>query len=369
MKTCGQNQCTLQKYSLEIGEEFACHVTLYSLVLLGKYLFPDNRGASSSATINKILIPYTKISCNVFDLNLDSSGTLTFIVQGNYFNDNFGAASNSLTVKYKIGNGSYQTVASSNISLTGHNYEARVTVTGLNYRDTYEIVATATDKLTTAGEDNTYSITGHSIFDWGANDFNFNVPVSMQDNLTLAADAAILGYTDGEPHEALVPLDSTGDTVLGRGAYLKNNGSTKIMGTNVDILAHEDITINGKSLLNQKVLWQGGLMMSASHTANLNENISNQKNGIVLVFSLYRNSAAEDVSINSFFISKKEVELLNGAPHFFFLGINAGFSSLAGKYIYIHDNKLVGHEGNDDVGSSVISFNNSSYVLRYVIGV
>lgn len=328
----------------------------------------DNRGATSKTTINKILIPYTRISCNVFELNMATDGTLTFVVQGNYYNDSFGATSNKLTVEYKINDGEYVSVDAHDIEITGHNYEARVTVSGLNYRATYSVEAVATDKLSSAGYDNVYTITGRSIFDWGKEDFNFNVPVSMQDDLSLAADKGIFGV-GGEPIEALVPLDSTGNTVLGRGNYLRGNGNTLIYGRNVDIMAHEDVTINGKSLINNRLLWEGGLMMSAGHTANLNENISDQKNGIVLVFSLYRNGAAEDVSINSFFISKKEVELLPGAPHFFLLGINAGFSSLAGKYIYIHDDKLVGHEGNDDVGSSVISFNNSSYVLRYVIGV
>ena len=329
----------------------------------------DSRGATASTTVNRILIPYEKISCNIFDLVLGVNGTLTFKIEGNYFNESFGATNNSLTLKYKINEGSYVSVKNADIEFTGHNYAAYVTVTGLDYSQVYNVEAVAADKWSSAGKGNVYNITGKSLFDWGKEDFNFNVLVKAQEGVQVAADQAIYGDDEGSLHEALIPLDSTGNTVLGRGGYTRNNGDTIIYGTNVDIIAHEDITINGKSLLNQKVLWQGGMLMNQNHTANLNEAISQQKNGIVLVFSLYRNGAAEDVSINSFFISKKEVELLDGAPHFFFLGINAGFSSLAGKYIYIHDDKLVGHEGNDDVGSSVISFNNSSYVLRYVIGV
>lgn len=331
----------------------------------------DSRGATAKTTVNRILIPYEKISCNIFDLTLNVNGTLTFKIEGNYFNENFGATNNSLTLKYKINEGSYVSVKNADIEFTGHNYAATVTVTGLDYSQIYNVEAVAADKLSSAGGGNIYNITGKSLFDWGKEDFNFNIQVKAQEGIQIAPDQAVYGDDEGELHEALVPLDSTGNTVLGRGGYTRNNGDTIIYGTNVDIMAHEDITINGKSLLEQNVLWQGGYMMTAGHTVNLGEGnrISQQKNGIVLVFSLYRNGAAEDVSINSFFISKKEVELLDGAPHFFFLGINAGFSSLAGKYIYIHDDKLVGHEGNDDVGSSVISFNNSSYVLRYVIGV
>lgn len=327
----------------------------------------DNRGAIGMAQITKTLIPYTMVSSNIFNVKMDAHGDLSFRIEGNFFNESFGAVNNKLVLKYKLNTDEDYTIVEPTIE--NHNYFVDVVVYGLNYSQTYTIEAIATDKLSSDGGGEYYKIVGKPIFDWSKNDFNFNVPVMAQRGVEIAPDQAIYGYDEGDLHEALVPLDSTGDTVLGRGGYLRNLGNTKIYGTNVDIMAHEDITINGKSLLNQKVLWQGGMLMSQNHTANLNEAISQQKNGIVLVFSLYRDGAAEDVSINSFFISKKEVELLDGAPHFFFLGINAGFSSLAGKYIYIHDDKLVGHEGNDDVGSSVISFNNSSYVLRYVIGV
>lgn len=248
-------------------------------------------------------------------------------------------------------------------------YSTTLALEGLDYTESYHILVSVWDRV----GGNSYAsldITNRAVFDWNHHDFNFNVPVYHQDDVIVLEDKAIKGINgDGTVKSVFTPQNSFGDTVIGFDNFNEESGNTLIYGNRVDIMAHEGVTLNGKSLFEQRVLWEGGLMMSASHTANLAENISDQANGIVLVFSLYRNGAAEDVSINSFFISKKEVELLSGAPHFFFLGINAGFSSLAGKYIYIHDNKLVGHEGNDDVGSSVISFNNSSYVLRYVIGV
>lgn len=331
----------------------------------------DNRGATSKTTINKILIPYTRISCNVFELNMATDGTLTFVVQGNYYNDSFGATSNKLTVEYKINDGEYITVDSSNIEITGHNYEARVTVTGLNYRESYSVEAIATDKLSSAGYDNIYTITGQSIFDWGKEDFNFNVPVSMQGSLEMAVDQGIYG-NGGEPYEALMPRDSSGNTTLGRGGYQQETGRTIIYGNAVDIIAHEGVTVNGKTIAGHvdKILWSGVNQMGSGTSINLSDAISAQASGIVLVFSLYRNNAAEDVSINSFFVSKKEIELLSGAPHTFLMAINAGFSNIGAKYLYIYDNSIEGHEGNTISGTnSGITFNNSSYVLRYVIGV
>jgi hypothetical protein len=52
------------------------------------------------------------------------------------------------------------------------------------------------------------------------------------------------------------------------------------------------------------------------------------------------------------------------------MNINAGFSGFGAKYLYIYDNRITGHETNTASGAnSGVTFNNSQYVLRYVIGV
>ncbi|MBQ8044649.1 MAG: hypothetical protein IJ272_11005, partial [Clostridia bacterium] len=50
---------------------------------------------------------------------------------------------------------------------------------------------------------------------------------------------------------------------------------------------------------------------------------------------------------------------------------NATFSQVATKYCYIHDDKIVGNANNDKTGTgtSGITYNNTHWVLRYVIGV
>lgn len=333
----------------------------------------DNRGATSKTTINRILIPYSKISCNVFDTYLSTDGTLTFQVQGNYFNESFGVVNNSLTIRYRINNGSYKTVSSANVSITGDNYVANVVVEGLDYSQVYTIEAYAEDKLSSAGKGETYNVTGEPLFDWGKDDFNFNVPVIVQSGLNVPVGRAIYGEQNGGLREALVPLDSTGNTTLGRGGYQEETGRTIIYGNEVDIIAHNGVTINGKTVVGHtdKVLWSGSNTMGENVSINLSDSISNQASGIVLVFSLFRNGSAENVSINSIFISKKEIELLYGAPHTVLMAINAGFSSFGAKYLYIYDDSIGGHEGNTSSGTAAsgITFNNNNYVLRYVIGV
>lgn len=130
------------------------------------------------------------------------------------------------------------------------------------------------------------------------------------------------------------------------------------------------ITINGMDYGVNQVLWSGAYYMNASQTITLNKAISKQTSGIILVFSYYDSGAAQDHSFNTHFVSKKQVELFPNCGHTFMMGINAGFSSIGAKYLYFTDTTISGHSGNTTSGTnSGITFDNSKYVLRYVIGV
>ena len=110
--------------------------------------------------------------------------------------------------------------------------------------------------------------------------------------------------------------------------------------------------------------------MNASQSITLPSPISAQPNGIILVFSLYRDGVPADASICSFFVSKKEVELMPGAGHTFFLLINSGFSVMGAKYLTITDTQIAGNATNATDGTNNnMTYTNTSFVLRYVIGV
>lgn len=117
-----------------------------------------------------------------------------------------------------------------------------------------------------------------------------------------------------------------------------------------------------------RLLWQGAYYMTEGHTATLSEKISEQPNGIVLVFS-YFNSTAQNYNFNSYFISKKLVALHEGNGSDFFM--MAGLSAVGRKYLYIKDDRIIGNSANADTGtaSSGITYANNKFVLRYVIGV
>ena len=46
------------------------------------------------------------------------------------------------------------------------------------------------------------------------------------------------------------------------------------------------------------------------------------------------------------------------------------YSMVATKYLYINDESIAGNDSNDDEGTgNGVTYNNKSYVLRYVIGI
>lgn len=120
-----------------------------------------------------------------------------------------------------------------------------------------------------------------------------------------------------------------------------------------------------------QLLWEGTYYMTAGHTASLSEAISKQRSGIQLVFSGYTDGEAKNQWFNSFFISKYEVAAHNGAGHNFFLSAGASFEFMGEKYLYIYDDRIAGLDNNNKTGTgaSGIKYDNSKFVLRYVIGV
>lgn len=155
----------------------------FSDVISGSYRFNvvDSRGYSNSVTINKTLIDYVKITCAMTVSNPTASGGCTLTITGNYFNGTFGKTNNTLTVQYKKNDGTWTNATA---TLSGHTYRATVSLTGLDYTQTYTFQARATDKLATATTDS-QTVKSTPIFDWGSDDFHFHVPVSLQNGKVL----------------------------------------------------------------------------------------------------------------------------------------------------------------------------------------
>lgn len=119
-----------------------------------------------------------------------------------------------------------------------------------------------------------------------------------------------------------------------------------------------------------RVLWTGGMYMTAGHTVTLSEKISDQPNGVVLVFSEFADGAAVDQSFHSRFISKEVVAAHPGKAECFQM-TTSNLAFFATKYLYIHNDKITGHDNNNKTGTGTcgITYTNTRFVLRYVIGV
>lgn len=106
-----------------------------------------------------------------------TSGEATLKIEGNYFKGNFGAVENTLTVEYRlVGEEKYTPVTA---TINGNKYSATVSLTGLDYTKSFNFEVVVCDKVTTVPKPLTLQ-KGIPVFDWGEEDFNFNVPVTIK---------------------------------------------------------------------------------------------------------------------------------------------------------------------------------------------
>ena len=123
--------------------------------------------------------------------------------------------------------------------------------------------------------------------------------------------------------------------------------------------------------LSGTLLWEGAFFMHDGQTINLAEAVSKQRAGIVLVFSRYSSSTAQNYHFSCHFVPKMVVNKHEGSGHCFQMGaVNGDY--FTSKYLYLSDTTIKGNEYNDDTftdASSGITYTNNATVLRYVIGV
>jgi hypothetical protein len=116
------------------------------------------------------------------------------------------------------------------------------------------------------------------------------------------------------------------------------------------------------------VLWTGAWFMNANQQAQLSENISDQNNGIVLIWSPYSDGQAQNWGYVHTFISKYQLQAQGNGVNCILMSND--FSFVAGKYIYINDSYISGNNENETSGTrNGITYKNNSFVLRAVIGV
>ena len=221
---------------------------------LFRFVATDSRKFTNTDSYTAPFIGYEKLTCNLIVHYPTTAGDIYIEVRGSSYNSTFGAVSNTLDVayRYKEAGGSYSdwTTIKSTLGDSGNSYYQDHTLHNLDYKKTYIFQARAIDKLMTVTSQE-MSITGVPIFDWGQENFRFNVNVDMRENLNVNTDKTIYGVTNnGDLRAALTPKDSANNTVLGFGNYQAKDGDTYIYGNNIHLLANQEISLNGINIPN-----------------------------------------------------------------------------------------------------------------------
>lgn len=176
----------------------------------------DSRGNSTSKTYTGTLIPYVYLTAN-FKPRITVDGEATIHVKGNYFNGSFGATNNSLTLKYryKKASGSYTSWTSYTPSISGNEHDTNIVfrIPSFNYQSKYTFQVQVADKLATITP-SAYSTSALPVFDWSADDFNFNVPVMINGNLVVSGSITqnndpVAIDLDDAPEDKVIEVGST----------------------------------------------------------------------------------------------------------------------------------------------------------------
>lgn len=189
---CGSKSSTLQKSTFYWADANEIIFTV-----------SDNRGQSPSLAYQLDMVDYFPPTCSfeASDIALDAEGgtsaTAACVVKGQFFNSTFGAdgVKNALKIEV-LHTGLEEWFEIPDIlwgdNIEGNNYTCSFTVKGLNYKEKIEFQFRVSDKLTTTPvATDKKALKLEPVFDWGEEDFNFNVPVNINGDLTVSGTITI----------------------------------------------------------------------------------------------------------------------------------------------------------------------------------
>lgn len=235
MTATGQKGAAVTSYSITCGEHSSTSDSVvFNNVSDNTFVFKatDSRGLVTTKTITLPMINYVKPTCVQKVEMLMSTATsaqATITLTGTYFEGNFGAASNSITIetRNRLVGGSWTAWGDITVLATdirNGTYSLSADISNLDVTSAYEFQSRVKDKVT-AVESVVGSVTMKPVFDWGKTDFNFNVPVAMQKSLTVEGNLTVGGILTVEGSSFLTE-DSLGDYVISTGtASMGSNGT------------------------------------------------------------------------------------------------------------------------------------------------
>lgn len=150
------------------------------------YTVTDSRGNQTGGGVASTFVAYFNPKIQIDSITRDGSGNLTVVASGEAFVGSFGSKSNTRTLYYRYKKStdenytSWMQLSSSEVVWDGNKFTATKKISGLDYTKSYNVHVSITDSLHTGDDRVIARKTGLStipIFDWGSEDFRFNVPV------------------------------------------------------------------------------------------------------------------------------------------------------------------------------------------------
>ena len=323
----------------------------------GKFDFRlvDSRGNEARTTEHYTVVDYIKLTCEIDNKTPTTDGILNTSIYGNYFNGSFGAVNNTLTIqyRYKVNDGAFSDWITLTPTTSSGEYNADISLTGLDYKNTYTIEAKAADKLATATASR--ALKSIPVYDWSGEDFNINVPLHM-------ANEAVLSRADSGKMMYIRPSGSdntTGQTVF------NPNGSVGISGTLT--------AANIKSLGD---LYLGGIVYSENQLIiPVNEEMSNTQ-GIEYITAPYELETVPNGLVFFWSASNNDGYTTFFVPRAFYMEQGGGYISMNDAYagmnkiVNITSRKIWGDIHNVESGTiNGIKYDNEGINLAYIVGV
>ena len=138
---------------------------------------------------------------------------------------------NTLSVKWRIkeNNNEYGAWTDTIAVINGNSYESIFDITGLNYQSSYTVQAIAIDMINTGGIPSVERVVRTvPIFNWGENNFNINVPCTIESSMNVKGNMDLLG--DISIKGSILESKNIFDGTLESGSYNSRTGYK----TNVD---------------------------------------------------------------------------------------------------------------------------------------
>lgn len=169
----------------------------------------DSRDFTTTETFNMTLVPYVKLTAKLQLVSLDTDGTGKISISGNLFRGSFGVVDNEPVISYrhKVEGGTWSDWKSVTYSITNDSYHVDIELNGMDYQETYIYQARAVDSLMNV-ETGELVVRCMPVFDWSGEDFQFNVPVTINGNVTVTGtitSANPVEQVDDEP--GITPAD------------------------------------------------------------------------------------------------------------------------------------------------------------------